>query len=56
MESSRKMATNALNDFDISNDKLSIVVERTLRKTNLSLLEKKRGRVIINEVIRRRGS
>ena len=55
MASSRKMAANALNDFDISNDKLSIVVERTLKKTNLSLLEKKRGRVIINEVIRRRG-
>ena len=55
MASSRKMAANALYDFDISNDKLSIVVERTLKKTNLSLLEKKRGRVIINEVIRRRG-
>ena len=55
MASPRKMAANALNDFDISNDKLSIVVERTLKKTNLSLLEKKRGRVIINEVIRRRG-
>jgi len=55
MASSRKMAANALNDFDISNDKLSIVVERTLKKNNLSLLEKKRGRVIINEVIRRRG-
>ena len=55
MESSRKMAANSLNDFDISNDKLSIVVKRTLKKTNLSSLEKKRGRVIINEVIRRRG-
>jgi len=55
MASSRKMAANALNDFDISNDKLSIVIERTLKKTKLSLLEKKRGRVIINEVIRRRG-
>ena len=55
MTSARKMATNALNDFDISNDKLSLIVERRLNKSNLSSLEKKRGRVIINEVIRRRG-
>ena len=55
MTSARKMATNVLNDFDISNDKLSLIVERLLNKSNLSSLEKKRGRVIINEVIRRRG-
>ena len=55
MTSARKMAANALNDFDIRNDKLSLIVERFLNKTNLSSQEKKRGRVIINEVIRRRG-
>jgi len=55
MDSSRRMAANALSNFDISNDKLSLIVDRILKKTNLSSLEKKRGRVIINEVIRRRG-
>jgi len=55
MDSSRRMAANALNDFDLSNDKLSLIVERILKKTKLSSMEKKRGRVIINEVIRRRG-
>ena len=35
MTSARKMAANALNDFDISNDKLSLIVERFLNKTNL---------------------
>ena len=55
MDSSRKMAVNVLNDFEISNDKLPLIIGRVLNKTNLSSQEKKRGRVIINEVIRGRG-
>lgn len=55
MSTSRKMAVNVLSSFDISNDKLSLIIERNLKMNNLSISEIKRGRVIIMEVIRSRG-
>ena len=55
MLSYRKMATNILNSFDNTNEKLSLIKERVFHKNHLSSSEVKRSRVIINEVIRRRG-
>ena len=55
MVSYRKMATNILNSFDTNNEKLSLIIERGFNKNYLSSSEMKRSKVIINEVIRRRG-
>tara|TARA_X000001036_G_scaffold196964_1_gene185540 strand:+ start:4035 stop:5357 length:1323 start_codon:yes stop_codon:yes gene_type:complete len=55
MVSSRKMATKILNSFDTNNEKLSLIIERNFKNNHLPSSEIKRSRVIINEVIRRRG-
>ena len=55
MISYRKIAINILNNFDTNNEKLSLVIDRGFNKNAFSLSEMKRSRVIINEVIRRRG-
>ena len=55
MHSARQISAAALNSFDTSDNKLTILIERLCNKYSLSLCERKRSRVIINEVIRSRG-
>ena len=55
MHSARQISADALSSFDISDDKLTLLVKRLFNKFGLSLSEQRRSRAIINEVIRNRG-
>ena len=55
MNTSRRISADVLSSFDVSYNQLPEVVDQVFNKYGPSLSKKQRSRVIINEVIRRRG-
>ena len=55
MDLTRKMSVDILSAFDTDNDRLPIIIDKYLKKNDISLFHKKRSKVTVNEIIRNRG-
>ncbi len=55
MDLTRKMSVDILSAFDNSNERLPIIIDKYIKKYEVSFSQKKRSKATVNEIIRFRG-
>jgi len=55
MDLTRKMSVDILSAFDTSNDRLPAIIDKYIKKYEVSISQKKRSKATVNEIIRYRG-